>query len=455
MKKIGLLKGIILCKQFDKADATKRNAIQKKRLTELVQYAKAHSPYYHDLYQNIGKKHSLCELPPVNKVSLMSQFDRWVTDSKLHLKDLNEFMENQDNIGRMFDDKYLIFTTSGSTGNPLVCVADKTTNNVMAALNLLRAFAHKEDMTHFLKKGGKTMGVFATGGFYLSNSSIRYRLLNMPWKRKQIGISSALLPIPQIVAELNQFQPTMLGGYPSILDLLIEEKRSGRLHIQPSIIMTGGEYLSDSLRLRLAEAFHCHVQTSYSCTEGGTIAYECEEQHFHINEDWIIVEPVDKDNRPVADGVLSDKILLTNLYNYTQPFIRYEVTDRVVMHHEHCACGNPSPWLTIEGRTDDLVSFHENGREIRLSPLAIYPVLKEVHSIKRFQALVYPANEIRLRILPAQGFSKEEAFESAKAVFTDFLATHSIHSVTILLDNELPSPHKQSGKFKHIMNCCK
>lgn len=33
--------------------------------------------------------------------------------------------------------------------------------------------------------------------------------------------------------------------------------------------MTGGEYLSDDLRERLADAFHCYVQTSYACTEGG------------------------------------------------------------------------------------------------------------------------------------------------------------------------------------------
>ena len=455
MIKIGLLKGIWLCKEFTNADSAKQAEIQKQRLSKLVTYAKENSPYYQDLYRNVCDNFELSDLPPVNKVTLMENFDHWVTDHNVHLEDLYKFMENKDNIGRKFMGKYFVFTTSGSTGNPLVSIVNKTSNNMMTAINVLRAFARKEDLNSFMKHGGKTIGVFATGGFYLGNSSVRARLLSMPWKKKQIGVTSALLPIPKIVEELNRFKPSMLGGYPSILELLIEEQISGRLHINPVIIMTGGEYLSEDLRTRLADTFHCYVQTSYSCTEGGTVACECSKHHFHINEDWLIIEPVDKDNNPVEDGVLSDKILLTNLFNYSQPYIRYEVTDRIVMHHEQCSCGNPSPWLTIEGRTDDVVSFSENGKEIKVAPLAIYPVLKEVHSIRRFQVLVYPDNKIYLRIIPTSGYTKKEAFENARLTLSDFLATHSIHSVTILLDEEEPKQHDKSGKFKHIINCCK
>jgi phenylacetate-coenzyme A ligase PaaK-like adenylate-forming protein len=74
----------------------------------------------------------------------------------------------------------------------------------------------------------------------------------------------------------------------------------------------------------------------------------------------------------------SDKILLTNLYNFTQSFIRYEVTDRAILHRELCRCGNPSPWLELEGHTDDVVSFLQGERTIRIAPLAIYAILKEV-----------------------------------------------------------------------------
>ena len=216
--------------------------------------------------------------------------------------------------------------------------------------------------------------------------------------------------------------------------------------------MTGGEYLSDDLRKRLAETFNCYVQTSYSCTEGGTVACECTHQHFHINDDWLIVEPVDKEGNPVADGVLSDKILLTNLYNYAQPFIRYEVTDRVIMHHESCPCGNPSPWIELEGRTDDITVFMQGEKEISIAPLAVYAVLKEVENLRRFQVLVYNGNKVHLRIEQKQGADKTAVFEKAREALVNYLAVQGVANVYITLLEELPQQDANSGKFKHIIH---
>ena len=453
MKKISMMRAIKECSSYRKNTTENRKNIQEKRLKEVVAFAKMHSPYYAKLYEGIDvNDFALSDLPPVNKVDLMAHFDEWLTDRNVKLEDLNEFMKDLDNIGRKYNGKYIIFTTSDSTGNPLVALCDKTTNNVMSGINLMRSFARKKDMTSFIKNGGKTIGVFANGGFYLSNSSVRARLLSMPWKKNKIAVTSALLPTTEIVKQLNDFNPTMLGGYPSNLELLIEEQKSGRLHINPVIIMTGGEYLSDDLRNRLAEAFHCYVQTSYGCTEGGTLACECMETHFHVNDDWVIVEAVDKDNNPVPDGVQTDKILLTNLFNYTQPFIRYEITDRVVMHHDGCKCGNPSPWLSIEGRTDDVVSFSENGKEIKVAPLPIYATLKEVHELRRFQLVVYKDNQIEFRMESTSGIDKEIAFSKAKEALTTFLAVQGISHFKFSLSDDMPMQHPKSGKFKHIIS---
>lgn len=452
MKNINMLKAMKLCSDYQKLDITQREALRMERMQAIVHWAKNHSPYYSRLYKNVPDKFALTDLQPVNKRDLMEHWDEWITDEKLTLKDVTKHMQDLDNVGRKLGGRYLVFTTSGSTGNPLICVCDKTTSSVMSAINVLRSFARKEDMKAFLAKKGKTMGVYATGGFYLSNSSVRARLLAMPWKKRKMGVTSALLPVPEIVRQLNDFQPAMLGGYPSHLELLIDESRSGRLHISPVIIMTGGEYLSDKLRKELSDTFDCYVQTSYSCTEGGTIACECTEKHFHINDDWVIIEPVDKDNRSVPDGVQSDKILLTNLFNYTQPFIRYEVTDRVVMHHEPCRCGDLSPWLELEGRMDDVVTFTQEGREVKVAPLPLYAALKEVHELRRFQLIVRPENCAELRLESADGVSRESAFQKAEAVLREFLSTQGVTSLSLALSDELPCQMPGSGKFKHIIN---
>ncbi len=452
MKKIGMLKALLLCSRYRKMSEAQRAQVRDRRLREIVSFARANSPYYGKAYKDVADGFRLTDLPVVSKVDLMAHFDDWITDRGVRLADVHAFMGDLDNVGRKFRGEYLVFTTSGSTGNPLVMLCDATTNNVMGAISAGRAFARSSDLMAFMKRGGKSIGVFATGGFYLGASSVRARLLAAPWKRRQMAVTSSLLPVSRIVQELNAFGPVMLGGYPTALELLIDEQKAGRLHIRPVIIMTGGEYLSEDLRQRLQDAFGCYVQTAYACTEGGTVACECTEHHFHINDDWIIVEPVDAHNRPVPDGVQSDKILLTNLYNFTQPFIRYEVTDRVAMHHEPCACGNPAPWLTLEGRTDDIVSFVEGDKEIKIPPLSIYATLKEVHEIQRFQLVAHRNNRIELRLIPVEGFAKVEAFDLAKEVLERYLKTHGVKSIDITLSPEEPLQHPQSGKFKHIIN---
>lgn len=222
--------------------------MQQERLKRMVRFAKANSPYYAALYQEVGEDFSLSNLPTVNKRELMAHWNDWVTDRNVALSEVQHFMEDLDHIGRKWNEKYLIYTTSGSTGNSLIKVCDTNCNNVIAAINLLRSYARREDMKAFFKRGGKTVGIYADSGFYLANSSIRSRLLKMPWKKRKIAIVSALAPTEQIVEKLNAYQPAMLGGYPSNLELLIEEQKSGRLHISPVIIMTGGEYLSAPLR---------------------------------------------------------------------------------------------------------------------------------------------------------------------------------------------------------------
>lgn len=123
-------------------------------------------------------------------------------------------MSDRNNIGCTFKGKYQVSTTSGSTGNPLVLLSDRTTTNIMNGISFCRAYARKQDMKTFICKGGRSIGIYADSGFYLGNGSIHAKLHAFPWKRKQIGIVDALLPTEKIVERLNAFKPVMIGGYP-------------------------------------------------------------------------------------------------------------------------------------------------------------------------------------------------------------------------------------------------
>lgn len=424
----------------NQADRKTIERLQSKRLRKLVSYAKKNSPYYAGLYEAVADDFRLEDLPPVSKPELMEHFDDVLSDRNITMKKVEEFTSDLDNVGRMIDGKYLIFKTSGSTGNPAVVLYDRMNIDVASAVAAFRTFARKKDFKAFMKNGKRTAGVFADYGFYLACGMSRYLQLKMPGRKTKINID-VNAPKEEIITKLNDFQPSMLSGYPANLSLLCDYEE---LDIHPDVVITGGELLTDSIRDQLSKRFGCYVQTHYSCTEAGEIACECSEGHLHINEDWVIVEPVDTQNRPVGFGKQSDKVLITSLSNYIQPFIRYELSDRIIVHDEPCACGKKSRWLEIEGRTDDILVF-EN--DIKIAPMSLYKILEEVKEIRRFQLIQKDNNRLELRIISDD---REQAFEKAKQDLLAFLASKGLNNIEIFLSDKEPEADETSGKFRHI-----
>lgn len=445
MKQIGLLKAMYLTNKADRITKERRKELQQRRLKELIAYVKDNSPYYSELYQGIDADTALENLPVTNKLQMMEHFDRWMTDRNITRENVETFMADISNVGRKMDGKYLVYTTSGSTGNPCIVIYDKTAINVSSAISVLRSFARKKDMKAFIKQGKRNVALFADNGFYLASGSVKYNLRKMPWKKKVMKTYDVRKKTQDIVNMLNEYQPAMIGSYPTALELLAYEQESGNLHVKPAIIMTGGEQLTAAVRERLSKVFDCYVQTNYSCTEGGVVACECTERHFHVNDDWIILEAVDENNKLIPFGTQSSKVLLTNLANKTCPMIRFEISDRVVIHDEPCGCGNSRIWLTLEGRTDDILTF-ENG--MRIAPLSLYVVLKEIHEIQRFQLIQIDEKRLELRLTAED---RMLAFAKAKQSVENYLFIKGI-SVEVYLSERLPEASAISGKYKHIIS---
>lgn len=423
----------------DRAPRETLERLQQKRLRALVEYAREHSHFYGELYKGLGNGWTLSDLPPVTKPELMARFDEVLTDRSVSMARVQAFIQDLDNVGRMLDGKYLVFKTSGSTGHPAVVLYDRGAVDVASAVAAFRTFARREDFKRFMAHGKRTAGVFADNGFYLACGMSRYLQLQMPRKQTKITVD-VNGPEAEIVRALNGFQPAMLSGYPSNLALLADCQG---LDIRPDVVITGGELLTDPIRQKLKDRFGCYVQTHYSCTEGGEIACECREGHLHINEGWVILEPVDREGRPVAPGVRSDRVFITNLSNRIQPFIRYELTDRVIVHEEPCPCGRTTRWLEIEGRTDDILTFSGG---VSVAPMSLYKVLEEVPKVRRFQLVQRSPEALELRLVADD---RGAAFQAAKGALRSFFESKGL-SVEILLADDPPQADPVSGKFKHV-----
>ena len=441
---MNLLSAIIETKRAEKLSLDSKNEMIEKRLHDIVTYAKKNSPYFFKLYKNLGDEFELCEIPPTNKVEMMNNFDEWITDSNISMFRIKEFIKDIDNVGRLLDEKYLVFMTSGSTGNPATVLYDKTSIAVANAVGASRMFARKQDYYTLLKKGIRSAGIFASYGFYLSYGLSRYMSLKTPLLNNVITIDINS-PTQEIVTELNDFNPALLSGYPTNLSILCDHQKSGDLNIHPSTIITSGEHLTNSIRKDIANTFKCSVQTHYSSTESGVIACECEYGKLHINDDWVIVEAVDENNKPVPDGTMSHKVLITNLSNYIQPFVRYEMTDRVIIHSDLCDCKKTSKWIEVEGRSDDILIFQNN---IRISPMSLYKIIEENKEIKSFQLIQKNQDLLELRIIANDRLS---AFKLANRDLKVFLKNNDI-DVEIIFSEEAPKAHPVSGKFKHVFS---
>ncbi len=106
----------------------------------------------------------------------------------------------------------------------------------------------------------------------------------------------------------------------------------------------------------------------------------------HVNADWAILEVVDEDNRPVPDGTKGAKVLITNLANFVQPIIRYEIGDIVTMATEPCGCGSNLPLIAgIDGRDSDMFWIEGDEGDQPLPPAIFEVALGQIAQIREYQ----------------------------------------------------------------------
>ncbi len=422
-----------------------------QRLNTLVAHARRHSNFYADLYRDLPPgRVSLRQLPIVAKSRLMACFDRWVTRPELSLEALLEFTRNPARIGKPFLGQYAIWTSSGTTGSPGVFVQDPHALAVYEALFAVRAGSDARAMLRSISGGSRFAFAAAVDGHFAGITMWkRMRQIN-PWMSRHTRALSVLQSTQSMCEGLESFAPEILTSYASELVALAEEQSSGRLGLQLKGIWSGGETLSRRDRAHIAGAFGCPVVDDYGASECLNIAYDCGCGALHLNRDWVILEPVDADGHAVPDGTASATVLLTNLANFVQPIIRYDLGDSVTFLPEPCPCGSPLPALRVEGRRDDTICFaHADGRPERVVPLALCTAIEERAGIYRFQVIEQSRNQLALRVDPCEGDPHEVALRAAECVRA-FCAELGLPDIIVRPDLEPPQADPHSGKLRRV-----
>jgi phenylacetate-CoA ligase len=429
---------------------------QQERLRALVAYARRHSRYIADVYRDVPEQlTAVSQLPVMTKAEMMRHFDDWVTDPAVTKQQVEAFIADPSLIGHDYLDRYVVCTTSGSTGIPAILVHDHGALAVYNVLGYIRSLpiflSSLRNLGALLRGRGRLAAVFVTGGHFLGNTMSARRSRKMPWRAKTQRLFSALTPIAELVRELNTFQPVIVGGYPSALEVLAKEQEAGRLHIYPTMMNAAGETLTDAVRQRIAAAFGCSVSNYYGSSEAVGLTYECKHRQLHVNSDWYILEPVDEHDQPVPPGQLSHAVLVTNLANRVQPIIRYKMGDRVTISPDACPCGSPFPVIQVIGRTDDILSFPtQRGATIQILPLSILTVAEETPGMYSCQIIQTEPLKLKVRLAVNETGEEQTVWEALQARLVTFLAEHGVVNLTIGKAHEPPQLHPKSGKFQQV-----
>ncbi|HEX6708685.1 MAG TPA: hypothetical protein VF068_00010 [Rubrobacter sp.] len=306
----------------------------------------------------------------------MEHFDEIVTDPTVRLDEVEAHLAALRGGDELFDGRYRVASTSGSTGRRGLFLWDQNEwATVLASYN--RSFDWASvgaGLTHRTR----TAVVSSTTPWH--QSARVGASVHSPWV-PTLRIDSGD-PLESIVDRLNGFRPRVLVAYASMAHLLAEEQLAGRLRISPGFVFGSSEVFTEQAKRRVEEAWGRNPFEVYAATEPAGIASECEQHRgMHLFEDLVITEIVDEHNRPVPPGVFGKKVLVTVLFSRTMPLIRYEMSDSVKPAlSPHCPCGRPFHLIDgVQGRAEDVLRFPAaSGGEVSVQPIVFHRVMDAV-----------------------------------------------------------------------------
>jgi phenylacetate-coenzyme A ligase PaaK-like adenylate-forming protein len=429
--------------------------VQRARLQALVRHARANSKYYREKFAAIDEaKFGLTDLPTTTKSDMMDNFDDAVTAADVCRHDVETFLQDETHLGKLFHDKYVLSHTSGSQGQPLLIVQPKENLELLFAL---QARGNEKRLTigqvlRRLRSPVRLAAVTLKQGFYPSAIAFEY----MPeGARRFIEPLRIFLGDEDMVPRLQQFRPTHLTAYASVLHELARHIEGGRLTLKPELeqVVNISERLMPKARKHYEKVFGAPVLDDYAMGECLFLSNGCRTGGgMHVNADWAILEVVDEQNRPVPDGKKGSKALVTNLANDVQPFIRYEVGDIVTMSDEPCACGIHLPLIArVEGRDSDMFWVRTNEGRQPLPPAVFDLALAQVFDAREYQVIQEDNRRVRVLIepLPDVNFDRRRASHEIREELEKYGLAQAIDVELQVVDRLVPD---RGGKFKRFVS---
>lgn len=384
--------------------ASELRELQDEKLRRLVRHAYRNVPYYRRKMQALGLhpedirgQADLAKLPLLSKAEVQQH---------LHFDIMSE---NHDKA------QVLRVSTSGSTGEPFVCYADRAQLEFRWAATL-----RSQEWTGYR---------FGDPSVRLWHQTIGLSARQAARERADAELSNrTLVPVFELtdhnlektLRQMAQVKPVLMDGYAEAFHLLAEWALAhDYTGVRPRAIQSSAQMLTRPSRARIEEAFGCRVFDKYGSREFSGVAYECEAHAgHHVVAEGYVVELLTH-GEPTRPGEVGE-VVITDLNNYCMPFIRYRIGDLAeAMTDAPCACGRGAPRIgDVQGRVQSIIQ----GADGQYVPGTFFEhFLKEYgYAIQRFQVIQERPRHMTFRVVKAGRYS-DEVEREVLAGFRDVL----------------------------------
>jgi phenylacetate-CoA ligase len=326
-------------KSTEFASREKLELLQLERMQKLINHAYHHVPYYRSIFQETGiKPNDIKTLDDLHKIPLLNKQD---VRNKIHFALFSDVHNKKE---------MLRINTSGSTGEPFVCYADKFQLEMRFATTL-RAL----EMSGW-KFGEKQLRLWHQTLGMNKSQIIREKIDSIFMRRKFIpAFEITDESVKKLINTINNFKPSLIDGYAESLNY-IASLDSLNLEWKPKALMSSAQQLTNKTRASIEALFGAKVLDKYGSREFSGIAYQCLEGNFHHVQDESYIVELLVDDRPAQPGEIGE-IVITDLNNFSVPLIRYRIGDLAkCVEQIPCHCGRSHKTIgEITGRTQALI----------------------------------------------------------------------------------------------------
>ena len=380
------------------------------KLRSLLKHAAENVPYYRDFYKQHGFQSD--QLQTISDLKALPIF----TKSDYRACDPETLYAANVPASLRIDRK-----TSGSTGEPFQFSIDRRALPTIFASHLFY------DSWHGLKPFDRYLRIIAPPAAQAplpSDASTAVRLqravasrlqnLYESWTQEKISLWEVNSEgAENIWRRMEAFKPKFVMGYTSTLAAIADELIQRKLKPSHPIhgVITIAETLTPNRKRLIENYFGAPIINRYGLREFGSwSAQSCRESpdRFHINTELVVCEVLRADGSPCAAGE-TGRVVLTDLYNFARPFIRYDTGDLAVAVSESCTCGRGFPLLgPIEGRSLDCLRT-PSGNEISPAILGHFLFVYNDHleAVRHYQLVQETATRVNLLVVPGEGWDEE------------------------------------------------